>query len=290
MMQTLRAVLPSMRNQPAPWLLALGLVCMFWPVGQKLAHTVWATDDQGHGPIIIGVALWLIWQRRADLIAAAQKAHSSGWLGWPLFAFGLVLYFVGRLQNIPTFELGALIPISVGLVLATYGGAMLRLVGFPLFFLAFAVPLPGGLVDALTMPLKYAVSVVAEIILHHAGLPVGRTGVMLTVGQYQLLVADACAGLNSMFTLEALGILYMNLVGHTNRVRNVVLAILIIPMAFIANVIRVMVLVCVTYYFGDEAGQGVVHGMAGMVLFVVALTLMFAMDKALNLVFKPEKQ
>jgi hypothetical protein len=52
----------------------------------------------------------------------------------------------------------------------------------------------------------------------------------------------------------------------------------------------VMVLVCVTYFFGDEAGQGVVHGMAGMVLFVVALTLMFAMDKALNLVFKPEKQ
>jgi exosortase B len=288
MMPTLRAVLPSMRHQPAPWLLALGLLLMFGPVAQKLSNTVWSTDEQGHGPIIIGVALWLIWQRRENLVAAAQKAQSKGLLGWPIFLFGLSVYFVGRLQNIPTFELGSLIPISVGLTLATYGAPMLRVVAFPLFFLAFAVPLPGGLVDAITLPLKHAVSVVAEIILHHAGLPVGRTGVMLTVGQYQLLVADACAGLNSMFTLEALGILYMNLIGHTNRLRNVVLAILIIPMSFIANVIRVMVLVCVTYFFGDEAGQGVVHGMAGMVLFVVALTLMFAMDKALNLVFKPE--
>jgi exosortase B len=288
MMPTLRAVLPSMRHQPAPWLLALGLLLMFGPVAQKLANTVWSTDEQGHGPIIIGVALWLIWQRRENLVAAAQKALAKGLLGWPIFLFGLFVYFVGRLQNIPTFELGSLIPISVGLTLATYGAPMLRVVAFPLFFLAFAVPLPGGLVDAITLPLKHAVSVVAEIILHHAGLPVGRTGVMLTVGQYQLLVADACAGLNSMFTLEALGILYMNLIGHTNRLRNVVLAILIIPMSFIANVIRVMVLVCVTYFFGDEAGQGVVHGMAGMVLFVVALTLMFAMDKALNLVFKPE--
>ncbi|OYU42342.1 MAG: hypothetical protein CFE44_24520 [Burkholderiales bacterium PBB4] len=106
------------------------------------------------------------------------------------------------------------------------------------------------------------------------------------VGQYQLLVADACAGLNSMFTLEALGLLYMNVVGHTNKLRNVLLAILIIPMSFTANIIRVMVLVLVTYHFGDEAGQGVVHGAAGMILFLVALMLMVLIDGALNLIFR----
>jgi len=107
----------------------------------------------------------------------------------------------------------------------------------------------------------------------------------LTVGPYQLLVADACAGLNSMFTLEALGMLYMKLMGYTSVSRNVALAILLIPTAFFANIVRVMILVLVTYHFGDEAGQGFVHGFAGMVLFMVALMLMLVLDKVLGLFF-----
>ena len=103
------------------------------------------------------------------------------------------------------------------------------------------------------------------------------------MGPYQLLVADACAGLNSMFTLEALGMLYMNLMRYTNPTRNIVLALLLVPTAFVANIVRVMILVLVTYHFGDEAGQGFVHGFAGMVLFIVALMLMLLLDKVLGL-------
>ncbi len=108
-------------------------------------------------------------------------------------------------------------------------------------------------------------------------------GVILSVGQYQLLVADACAGLNSMFTLEALGLLYMNLMKYASLTRNVLLAALIIPISFAANIIRVMILVLVTYHFGDEAGQGFVHNFAGMVLFMVGLALMLGCDKLLRL-------
>jgi exosortase/archaeosortase family protein len=109
---------------------------------------------------------------------------------------------------------------------------------------------------------------------------------MLSVGHYQLLVADACAGLNSMFTLEALGLLYMNLMRYTSAARNVTLAVLIIPISFAANVIRVLVLVLVTYHFGDAAGQGFVHGFAGMVLFIVGLLLILATDWLLRRAFK----
>jgi exosortase len=130
-----------------------------------------------------------------------------------------------------------------------------------------------------------AVSYVASGLLYNMGYPVGRTGVMLTVGQYQLLVADACAGLNSMFTLEALGMLYMNLMKYTSAARNITLAIVLVPIAFVANICRVMILVLVTYYFGDAAGQGFVHGFAGMVLFMMALILMLLTDKFLGLFF-----
>jgi exosortase/archaeosortase family protein len=109
---------------------------------------------------------------------------------------------------------------------------------------------------------------------------------MLSIGPYQLLVADACAGLNSMFTLESLGLLYMNLAGYTSKARNIVLAVLIIPISFVANVVRVCILVLVTFYLGDEAGQGFVHGFAGMVLFLVALLLMLFVDKILGRWFK----
>lgn len=148
------------------------------------------------------------------------------------------------------------------------------------------VPLPATLVIAVTTPLKSAVSAVASSLLYTLGYPIGRSGVVLTVGPYQLLVADACAGLNSMFTLEALGLLYMNIMNYKSAVRNVALALLIVPISFVANIVRVCILVLVTYHFGDEAGQGFVHGFAGMVLFIVALTLILLVDYGFSFVHR----
>lgn len=263
-------------------MLAVGLAVMFGPVFYKLAQTVWNTDEQGHGPIIIGVVIWLLWMRRDLLQAAAIEGRPAGVGGWLVLLFGLLTYVVGRIQNIVTFEMGAAIPLVVGMLAVSFGWRVVKVAAFPIFFIFFAVPLPGAVVDALTQPLKQAVSWAAEGILYAMGYPISRSGVILRVGQYQLLVADACAGLNSMFTLEALGLLYMNIVGHTSKLRNVLLAMLIVPMSFIANIIRVMILVLVTYHFGDEAGQGFVHGAAGMVLFAVALVLMFTIDGILG--------
>jgi len=99
-----------------------------------------------------------------------------------------------------------------------------------------------------------------------------------------LLVADACAGLNSLFTLEALGLLYMNVMRHESPLRNAMLAILIVPISFAANVTRVLILSLITYYFGDAAGQGFVHEFSGMVLFITALMLIIGVDSILRLI------
>jgi exosortase len=118
------------------------------------------------------------------------------------------------------------------------------------------------------------------------GYPIAREGVILQMGQYQLLVADACAGLQTLLTLESLGLFYMNVVQHTSTLRNVVLALLIVPISFTANVIRVMALTLITYYFGDAAGQGFLHGFAGMVLFFSALVLIVSIDTLLQFIVK----
>ncbi|MCR5866785.1 exosortase B [Aquincola sp. J276] len=260
--------------------LTVGFLCLYLPTYADLVGTVWASDEQGHGPIILAVALYLLYVRRDDILL--PNATGTTWHVTFFMAAGLFLYVVGRSQAILLFEVGSQILVLSAVILALGGRTALRKAWFPLFFLLFMVPLPEVLVASVTGPLKSVVSAVAANVLYFLGYPVGRAGVVLTVGQYQLLVADACAGLNSMFTLEALGLLYLNLTRSTSVVRNVALAALIIPIAFIANVVRVMILVLVTFHMGDEAGQGFVHGFAGMVLFLVGLMLMLVTDSVLR--------
>jgi exosortase B len=221
-----------------------------------------------------------MWRSREGVINAPYKpANTAGLL---LFVAGVACYALGRSQQIIQGEVVGIWMVAMGMVLLLRGIEALRVWAFPFFFLIFIVPLPGVFVQAMTIPLKTAVSYVAEHLMYWAGYPVARTGVILQVGPYQLLVADACAGLNSMFTLEALGLLYCNLMGYTSKLRNVLLAILVIPIAFIANVVRVMILILVTFHFGDEAGQGFVHTFAGMLLFGVGLVMMLATDSVLG--------
>lgn len=281
------AVIPPRVDQPSLWLVIFGLLFAYVPEYIELAQTVWRSDEQGHGPIIFAVTLWLLYNQRHALAELdARPASVSGTL---LLVIGALLFAFGRSQDIWIFSIGSQIWVLAGLVLLFKGWRGLRLIWFPLFFMLFMVPLPEALVASVTAPLKSAVSLVASNLLYVMGYPVGRSGVMLTVGQYQLMVADACAGLNSMFTLEALGMLYMNLMRYTSAARNITLAVMLVPIAFCANIGRVMILVLVTYYFGDAAGQGFVHGFAGMVLFMIALVLMLVVDKMLNLVFRPER-
>ena len=273
-------------NVPNRWLIwfpiMAGLIVLYLPSLTDLLNGLWSTDQQAHGPIVLGIACWLIYRKWPDMVRVSE-GQSTARVGWPIFIFGLLLYILGRSQDILMFEIGSAIWLLTAIILLVYGHAALKAQWFPLFFMLFMIPLPGAVVDALTMPMKMAVSYVAEHILFWAGYPIARTGVILQIGQYKLLVADACAGLHTLFTLEALGLLYLNVIQHDSLFRNVTLAILIIPISFTANVIRVMILTVITYHFGDEAGQGFLHGFAGIVLFLSALLLIIGVDLLLQL-------
>jgi exosortase B len=263
--------------------LALGLLVLYGPSLLGLLTGIWSQDEQMHGPIVLGISVWLLYRNWPAMENAALGLRSSAW-GWPLFAIGLVLYVIGRSQGILLFEVGSVIWLLSALILLQRGTKALKAQWFALFFMLFMVPLPSAVVDAVTMPMKMAVSYAAENVLFAVGYPIGRNGVMLQIGQYKLLVADACAGLHTLLTLEALGLLYLNLVQRDSAFRNIGLAILIVPISFTANVIRVITLSLITYHFGDEAGQGFLHGFAGMVLFLSALLLIIGVDTLIQTV------
>ncbi len=268
---------------------------LYAPTLWDLAQGIWRTDEQAHGPMILAIGLWLLYR------AWPATLKVSGWhsaeqtpspsiaglaTGCLILLSGLLLYVVGRSQSIPFMELGSMVWVLAGTYTLVLGPRALRAVWFPLLFMCFMVPMPGLVVAAITMPMKIAVSYVAEAVLFALNYPIARSGVLLQIGPYQLMVADACAGLQTLFTLEAMGLLYLNLLRHESLLRNAFLAIAIIPIAFTANVIRVMVLTLVTYYWGDAAGQGFLHGFAGMVLFMSALLLIMALDSMLRFMSK----
>lgn len=274
-MRALRGVLPEW------WPVFLGLVILLGPTFYSLFTGAWVSEEQGHGPIIYGLALWLIYRRWPEVLAATTPPRTN-WLGWPILAIGLALHVLGRSQKILMLEVVSIIFVMAAVLLVKRGGRALAVLWFPFFFMIFMVPLPSEFVAAVTMPMKMAVSWATEHVLFAFGYPISRSGVILQIGQYQLLVADACAGLQTLLTLEALGLFYLNLMRHPSAFRNIGLAMFIIPISFCANVIRVMVLTLITYYFGDAAGQGFLHGFAGMVLFVTALVLILSVDNTLQ--------
>jgi len=283
-MRSLSAPEPALSPWTQWWPVVLGLVLMYAPTYTVLWRDTWTSDDQAHGPIVVAISLWLLWRQRARF---ANLDCASSWAaGGALLLFGVCVYVLGRSQNIPLFDVGSQIPVLAGIVLCAYGWPGLRLAWFPILLLAFVVPLPGVLLDWLTGPLKEYVSALTEHILYALGYPIAREGVTLAIGPYQLLVADACSGLHSMYSLTALGLLYVYLTRPEGYWRKAILILSIWPIAFAGNLVRVLILVLVTYHFGDAAGQGFLHGFAGLLLFLVALGLLFVLDWVLRLIHR----
>ena len=282
------APLPAPMAAFWPWVIAgAGLAAMYLPTYWVAFNGIWQTDDMGHGPIVLAVVLWLFWGVRQGILHA--PVLPLPWWGWPLFGMGLSGYLLGRIFNISSVEFASHVFIVAGLLLLLRGAGALRLAWFPVLYLIFLAPLPGTFVDAITAPLKSWISVIVVELLHGVGYPIARSGVMITIGQYQLLVADACSGLHSMFSLAALGTLFMYIMARKSVAHNAIMLAAIFPIAFAANIIRVITLVLVTYHLGDETGQGFLHGAAGMVLMLAALFLFFALDGLLGFLLRGEK-
>lgn len=259
--------------------LVLGLLVMYVPSYLDASQRFWARDQETHGPVILAVVLWLLWRDR-DSFNGVPTVRER-WLGVVLLSVGLILYVIGRSQEFFQFDIGSQIPVLIGLSVLLGGRQAFMRTWFPAGFLLFLVPIPPSLTDQILVPLKVVVSQMVTDGLFSLGLPISRTGVVLTIGQYQLLIADACSGLRSMVALTGIGLLYVYIIGNTSRTIKVLLLAAAIPIAFVSNVLRVTALVLITYYFGDEAGTRF-HDIAGYFELVLAFGAFFGLDFLLS--------
>jgi exosortase B len=239
----------------------------------------WRSERGSQSPIILALVLWLLWRERATL--RRWELGAPPWPGIALFVGGLVLFALARSQSVYSLEIAAQIPTLLGVAWLLWGRAGLKRLWFPIALIAFAVPIPGSLLDQLLMPLKDWVSASVDTLLHALGYPIARNGVLLMIGPYRLLIADACSGLNSMVALSGVGLLYVYLAARHSRARNIVLLASILPIAFAANIVRVLLLVLITYYQGESAGRAF-HDHAGLLEVLLAFGAFFAVDASLG--------
>lgn len=265
----------------------LGLAALAVPTFLTLANEHWATDAGAHGPLVIATGAWLIWRRLKEFSQSLERGNIGIVAGMLMVA--LVFYIFGRAFDYLSLQATGFYISALAALYDSYGSRLLRHLWFPLLYLAFVLPVPGWVIDTSTAPLKEVASWATTEGLQLVGVPITREGVILFVAQYQLLVEDACAGMNAIMGLIALGLFYSYLVHGPSWCRALILTLFVLPIAIIANVVRIVLLVLITYWYGDEAAQGYLHGAAGLVMFASALLLVFLTDSLLSY-FRPVRR
>ncbi len=268
-----------------PALLAAGALALYLPVWLEFAQGPWRRDENAHALIIMAIALGAagarLFAEEFDLRRNAGELAA----GFLLLATGLVLVAAGGVTETVLFQSASQMFVASGAAVALLGWRGARRLWFPLLLTVYLIIWPGWALDALTAPLKAIVSEIVSNGLYAVGLPVAHAGAVISAGPYQLLVADACSGLNSLVALTAVGAVYLYAVKHQDwRVNAIVLATLV-PIAIAANILRVTALVLITYFLGYDAGQGFLHEGAGLLMFAAALGLVFLIDAVALLAF-----
>ena len=258
------------------WPLWLGLALLAVPTTVAVGKQVWSTEFGAHGPIVLMTGLWILSRKAEDLRANAKRG--APWLTAFFVLAGAAVYIFGRAYDFISLEVAGLYGIALGYLQDTVGWRAMLRNWFPLFYLGFVIPPPGWLMDGVTAPLKTFVSFAATSILQACGMPIVREGVTLQVDQYQLLVEDACSGMNSLIGLIAISLFYIYLLRNASWRYSAFLVCMVIPIAIVANIFRIIVLVLLTYFFGDGVAQSFLHMAAGLFLFASSLSLVFLID------------
>ena len=267
----------------ADLVLIAGAAALLLPTMIQVGEFNWTTEQGGHGPIVLATGLWLFFRELKS--SKARRRPGNLIIGMLILAVLLAIYTLARITGILEIEAfamyGALITGGYLLV----GGKLIRSIWFPLLYLALTLPPPDTVVAAVTQPIKIAISQWAVSVLHALGYPIASSGVTIQIAQYELLVAAACAGLNSIISLGAICLFYGYLRHRTNFASFAIIVASVIPIAVFSNFVRVLILVLITYYLGESAAQGFLHDFAGLTMFAVALLTVFVIDSIFTRLF-----
>ena len=263
------------RKLMAVGLLTFGVVLVYWQVLRKLVYD-WANDgNYSHGFLIVPIALYFVWERRAKL---QQITPHPSLFGLFVFAGGILVLLAGLLGAELFLTRISLLGVLIGIILFLLGWAHLRALAFPLAFLLLMIPLPAIIFNQIAFPLQLLASRAGEFAISSADIPVLREGNVLVLAHTSLEVAEACSGIRSLISLLTLGIVFGYFTDPRGWVRTVI-ALSTVPVAIISNGARVAGTGIAAHRWGPAVAEGFFHEFSGWVIFVVAFVLMFALQQ-----------
>jgi exosortase len=253
---------------------------LYAPILAKLAVQWWQDPNYIHGFFVPAFSLLLLWEDRARLAAIPLN---PSWSGLVIVLFALFALSVGVL--VPEFFLPriSLLLLISGAVVFLAGWEYLLAVSFPLAFLILMVP-SLSIFNRVTFPLQILASKTATLLLTLAGVGVVREGNILLLSGARMEVAEACSGIQSLFSLVTLAIVYGYLV-ETKIGMRIVLALAAIPISILANALRISAIGFVLQHWGIEKAQGTFHILSGWLIFMSSLATLFLLHRLLRTLY-----
>ena len=269
----------EMRRSAAVFVLCAGsFLLVYRAVLVKLVHD-WATDDNySHGFLIVPVAAYLAFERRQKLLSAQQR---PGLAGLAMVLANLALLVAGTLGAELFFTRISIVGLLLGTVVFVWGWAHARILAFPIAFLLLMVPLPAIVFNQIAFPLQLVASRLGEGTLQLLAIPALREGNVIILANTTLEVAEACSGIRSLVSLMTLGIVLGYFSDSRTWVRMVV-TLATVPVAIVANGVRVAGSGIAAYRFGPDAATGFLHTFSGWTVFLVAFALLFGVQHLLT--------
>ena len=256
----------------------VSLAVLYWPVFIKLVDD-WAHDDNySHGFLIPPLAAYLVWERWDQL---KTTPPSSSIFGLVVIAGSILVLLAGSLGAELFLSRIALIGALVGSVLYVLGWRHLTLLAFPLGVLLLMIPIPAIIFNQIVFPLQLVASQAGEFALSTAGIPVLREGNIITLANTTLEVAEACSGIRSLVSLLTLAIVFGYFSDPRGGVRTAI-ALSAIPVAILANALRVAGTGIAAHYYGPAAAEGFFHSFSGWIVFIAAFAMLFLIVQILQ--------
>ena len=266
-------------------LVVAGIAVLYREVVPALVEA-WGTDDNySHGYLIPFIAGYLAWERRQRFLTAPGRPSLFGFV---VIAGSVLVLAVGVLGVELFLTRVSLIGVLAGTVLFLFGWARLRVMAFPLAFLILAVPLPAIIFNQIAFPLQLIASQFGEGVIRAFEIPVLREGNVLVLANITLEVAQACSGIRSLISLLTLGIVFAYLADSRSWARAAIIASTV-PVAVLANAMRVAGTGVAAHYYGKAAAEGFFHEFSGWLVFVVSFAMMLLLHRLLVLVSPDRK-
>lgn len=258
------------------------IVSLYAPVIFELYRSRLIASDYTHAYFVLPVFFFLLWRKRTLVKTLVLKARQgNNFPGIFIFLFGIYIFIIGWRHNYIFLTTVSLLPVLYGLIMYLHGSEVAKALSFPVFYLILLAPLPIGVIDSVTLPMRYGVSMATDSILRFFEYPIIREGLLLSIDNVDLFMGQPCSGFRSLITMLSLAVVYVY-ISSVSLPNKFILVSSVLPLSLLGNLIRVIILCLITYYFGEAAGQGFFHTFSGIVIFIMVILELVGLEYILG--------